>query len=310
MAPVLFPNGSSLPCAGPGYDGGVSDLPETTRFALTLAYDGGPFHGWARQPRLGSVQQSLEEALELILRVPTRTVVAGRTDTGVHARGQVVHLDISGSSLGKLVTRDGGLDAEATLVRRLNSILNASTSGAVLVREARTVPAGFDARFSALWRSYTYTIADGVDRWDPLRRGDTLFHPRELDVAAMAAEATALIGLHDFLSYCKPREGSTTIRELQELRVDRDETDGLVKVHLRADAFCHHMVRSIVGALIAVGEAKREPGWAQARLQERVRDAKTTMVAGHALVLEAVGYPDDHTAQERAEATRVRRVVS
>nr|WP_233555855.1 tRNA pseudouridine(38-40) synthase TruA [Galactobacter caseinivorans] len=287
----------------------MSSEPAPTRFALTLAYDGGPFHGWARQSQLGSVQQSLEEALELILRMPTRTVVAGRTDTGVHARGQVVHLDITEQALSRLVTRDGGLDAEATLVRRLNSILNASTSGAVLVREARVVPPGFDARFSALWRSYTYTIADGMDRWDPLRRGDTLFHPRELDVEAMQQEAAALVGLHDFLSYCKPRQGATTIRELQELLVQRHEEDGLIRVHLRADAFCHHMVRSIVGALISVGEAKREPGWAHARLQERVRDAKTTMVAGHALVLEAVGYPEDHTAGERAQATRVRRKV-
>lgn len=289
--------------------GGVSSEPAPSRFALTLAYDGGPFYGWARQSQLGSVQQSLEEALELVLRVPTRTVVAGRTDTGVHARGQVVHIDVSEQSLARLVTRDGELNAEATLARRLNSILHASTKGAVLVRAARAVPSGFDARFSALWRSYTYTIADGVDRWDPLRRGDTLFHPRELDAEAMSREAEALIGLHDFLSYCKPRQGSTTIRELQELRVERSQDDALIRVHLRADAFCHHMVRSVVGALIAVGEARREPGWAKARLQERVRDAKTTMVAGHALVLEAVGYPEDADAGERAAATRVRRVM-
>lgn len=277
------------------------------RFAVTLAYDGGPFHGWARQPGHPSVQQSLEEALETILRVPTRTVVAGRTDTGVHARGQLVHVDLGPGALQRLAGREGRLDAAPTLVRRLNAVLARSTDGAVLIHGAREVPAGFDARFSALWRAYTYTVADGPGRWDPLRRGDTLLHPRPLDVGAMSAEAEALLGLHDFLSFCKPREGSTTIRELQELRVERSAQDGMVRFHLRADAFCHHMVRTLVGTLIQVGEGRQDPGWSSRRLGAMVRDADTKMVPGHALVLEAVGYPVDEAVEERAQATRARR---
>lgn len=280
--------------------------PDVIRYALTLAYDGGPFRGWARQPGLPSVQETLEEALATVTRREPRVVVAGRTDAGVHARGQVVHVDLDTRARAKVSVRDGGEDVAVTLVRRLNAVLARSSQGAVVVHGARPVPGGFDARFSALWRSYTYTIADGHERWDPLRRGDTLFLRHPLDAAAMAAEARSLLGLHDFLSYCKPREGSTTIRELQHVDVVRGP-DGLLRVHLRADAFCHHMVRTIVGALVAVGEERRPHGWAEARLRERTRDAATKMVAGHALVLEAVGYPDDAEAAARAEATRARR---
>ncbi len=283
-------------------------MPSPQRFALTLAYDGGPFNGWARQPGLPSVQEAIESALAVVSRQELRVVVAGRTDTGVHASGQVLHVDLDEAAQAKVGVRDGAEPVEVTLVRRLNAVLARSTGRAVLVHSARPVPAGFDARFSALWRSYTYTIADSPARWDPLRRGDTLFHAHELDVDAMQAELDSLLGLHDFLSFCKPREEATTVRELQGGEVVRG-ADGLVRVHLRADAFCHHMVRTIVGALVAVGEGREDSGWVGRRLGERTRDAKTKMVAGHALVLTGVGYPEDESAGARAEATRAKRAI-
>ncbi|WP_394161786.1 tRNA pseudouridine(38-40) synthase TruA [Galactobacter valiniphilus] len=283
-------------------------VPSPQRFALTLAYDGGPFNGWARQPGLPSVQEAIESALAVVSRQDLRVVVAGRTDTGVHASGQVLHVDLDAAAQAKVRVRDGAEPVEVTLVRRLNAVLARSTGRAVLIHSARPVPPGFDARFSALWRSYTYTVADGPQRWDPLRRGDTLFHARTLDVDAMQAELDSLLGLHDFRSFCKPREEATTVRELQGGEVVRG-ADGLVRVHLRADAFCHHMVRTIVGALVAVGEGREDSGWVGRRLDERTRDAKTTMVAGHALVLTGVGYPDDAAAGARAEVTRAKRTT-
>jgi tRNA pseudouridine38-40 synthase len=276
------------------------------RFALTLAYDGAPFKGWARQPGLPTVQEAIESALFVVTRQELRVVVAGRTDTGVHASGQVLHVDLDAAAIAKVGVRDGAEPVEVTLVRRLNAVLARSTGRAVLIRAARPVPPGFDARFSALWRSYTYTIADSAERWDPLRRGDTLFHPRPLDAEAMGRELESLLGLNDFLSFCKPREEATTVRELQAGKVVRGE-DALVRVHLRADAFCHHMVRTIVGALVAVGESREPAGWVGERLGERTRDAKTVMVPGHALVLTGVGYPADDDAGARAEATRAKR---
>jgi tRNA pseudouridine38-40 synthase len=276
------------------------------RFALTLAYDGTDFHGWARQPEHPSVQQRLEEALFTILREETRVIVAGRTDAGVHARGQVVHLDVSDAALARLAVKVGTQPVPETLARRLNAVLKRSAQGAIRIHSAREVPTDFDARFSALWRAYTYTICDREESWDPLRRRDVLFLDSELDVASMRVEAASLLGLHDFLSYCKPRPESTTIRELLAADVVRGD-DGPIRIHLRADAFCHHMVRTIVGALIKVGDGTQPPGWALTRLEERVRDAKTHMVPGHALVLEEVGYPSDAEAALRAAATRARR---
>lgn len=282
-------------------------MPETLRLAITLAYDGTDFRGWARQPGLPSVQEDLENALFTILRTETPTVVAGRTDAGVHARGQVVHVDLGPAQIAKLQVKDGAASLTSTMVRRLNAVLKRSSNGAIRIHSARTVPPGFDARFSALWRSYSYLVDDQAERWDPLRRRYVLQHPNPLDVTRMKAEAVSLLGLHDFLSYCKPREEATTIRELQSADVKRTES-GLVRISLRADAFCHHMVRTIVGALIAVGDGSRPAGWAAERLNAKVRDAATRMVAGHALVLEEVGYPSDVDAVQRAAVTRARRV--
>lgn len=278
------------------------------RVRLDLSYDGAPFNGWALQPGLRTVQGSVEEALALLLQRPVRVTVAGRTDAGVHARGQVVHLDLTEAEWLSL-PRGHELDPAVALLRRLRGALSrilGDLTGAVEVHDAGLAPEGFDARFSALWRRYSYRIADGPERWDPLLRGITLWHKAPLDVSLMNSGAVALLGLQDFRSYCKPREGATTIRELQKFSFTRD-SDGVIVATVQADAFCHNMVRSLVGSALRVGEKLEAPGWLHSRLLERKRDAKSVLAAPHPLVLEEVSYPSDAEMLARAELTRARR---
>ncbi|GAA4697757.1 tRNA pseudouridine(38-40) synthase TruA [Kocuria gwangalliensis] len=290
---------------------------ELVRLRINVAYDGAPFSGWARQPSLPTVQGAVEAALELVLRRPVRTVVAGRTDTGVHARRQTIHVDVPVAAWESTAARAGVAPGEA-LVRRLNGALNrvlgkdrlsqglTSALGAVIVHDAAAAPAGFDARFSALSRSYAYRISDAASGHDPLTRGFAWWVNEKLDVPAMNSAVEHLLGLNDFLSFCKPREGATTIRELQSAAVERDAS-GLVTVQLRADAFCHHMVRSVVGAAVRVGQGRYEQDWLGDRLAARVRDARVLLAPPHGLVLESVEYPADHELAARAEQTRARR---
>lgn len=276
------------------------------RVRLDLAYDGSVFVGWASQPGRDTVQGALEAALATILRRPVRTVVAGRTDAGVHARGQVVHLDLTAAEWEGLRRGRAELQPGEALLRRLAGVL-APWGGAVVVHAAALAPEGFDARFGALWREYEYRISDRRSTQDPLTRRGTHWHGAPLDVGRMQTDADVLLGLHDFLSFCKPRERATTIREVQDLRVERG-ADGLVRVTLRADAFCHHMVRSIVGALLEVGEGRRPPGWVAQRLEARVRDADVRHAPPGGLTLSRVAYPaDPDVLRARAEGTRARR---
>ncbi|TDG01834.1 tRNA pseudouridine(38-40) synthase TruA [Arthrobacter terricola] len=278
------------------------------RVRLDLSYDGGPFSGWALQPGLRTVQGCLEEALELIVRRPVRVTVAGRTDAGVHARGQVAHVDLSETEWSAL-TRGRDFDPSATLIRRLRGALSRvlhDETGAIEVHDAGLAPDGFDARFSALWRRYSYRIADGAERWDPVLRRLTLWHKAALDEGAMNAGAAALLGLQDFRAYCKPREGATTIRELQRFEFVRGG-DGVIVVSVQADAFCHNMVRALVGSALRVGEGLERPEWLHERLLLGVRDAKSVLAAPHPLVLEEVAYPSDDELHARAELTRARR---
>ena len=289
----------------------TTDRPALIRVRLDLSYDGTDFHGWATQPGLPTVQGVLEEALAKIIRRPVRTVVAGRTDAGVHARGQVVHLDVTEDEWTGLSRGRDGLEPGSALVRRLTGVL-ARLNGAVTVRDARRAPEGFDARFSALWRSYTYAISDSPRTRDPLHRRSTHWHGAGLDVELMDVETRSLLGLHDFLTFCKPREGATTIRELQDFRFARDDR-GLVIARLRADAFCHNMVRALVAAALQVGEGRQEPGWLAQRLAAQVRDSQTRLAPPHALVLDHVEYPDDGhvpgALAARAEGTRAKRTT-
>lgn len=274
------------------------------RLRIDLAYDGTGFHGWARQPGLRTVQGELELALDTVLRTSgSDLTVAGRTDAGVHARGQVAHLDVVPETLQAAATRRE--DGVAALRRRLNGVLPDD----VRVHRVGLAPEGFDARFSALWRRYAYRVADTAQAADPLTRAHVLAWPRELDVAAMSAASELLLGEHDFAAFCKRREGATTVRSLLELTWARGE-DGVLTAVVRADAFCHSMVRSLVGCLLAVGEGRREPAWAGQVLAAAVRDPAVAVVPAHGLTLEEVAYPPDDALAARARVTRATRTAS
>lgn len=274
------------------------------RLRLDLAYDGSDFHGWAAQPSLRTVQGELEAALAKVLRAGSVAVTcAGRTDAGVHARGQVVHLDVDEDVLRTAAGRSPSPAPEA-LLRRLNSVLPPD----VRVRRAAGVPAAFDARFSALWRRYAYRIADTPGALDPLTRASVLAWPRTLDLMTMNQAAALLVGEHDFASFCRKREGATTIRTLLELSWSRDPS-GLAVATVRADAFCHSMVRALVGCLVAVGEGRRPPQWVGEILTAGVRDPGVTVMHAHGLTLEEVAYPADGELATQAAAARVVRVL-
>ncbi len=234
----------------------------------------------------------VEEALGHLLRLPAPAplTVAGRTDAGVHARGQVAHADVPAAAW--------AVAAPAAL-RRLRGLLPAD------VRVSRIEPAapGFDARFSALCRRYSYRVCAEPAGPDPLRRHDTLAYRRPLDVAAMNEAAALLLGEHDFAAFCRRREGASTIRELLDLSWAPAEP-GVLAGRVVADAFCHSMVRALTGALLKVGDATRPPGWPAQVLQAGVRDPAVPVVPPHGLCLEEVRYPDAARLAERARATR------
>ena len=268
------------------------------RLRIDLAYDGAGFHGWARQDGLRTVQGEIEGALDTVLRTTGCSLtVAGRTDTGVHARGQVAHFDVEPAVLDEAAGR-ADESVEAALLRRLNGILGAD----VHIRKVTEAPNGFDARFSAIWRRYCYRIVDDADAVDPLTRGHVLAWPKALDLERMNEAAALLLGEHDFASFCKRREGATTIRSLLELSWTR--TAGVAEATVRADAFCHNMVRSLVGCMIAVGDGRHEPSWAAEVLGRRQRDPGVTVVQAHGLTLEEVGYPADDELAARAQESR------
>jgi len=242
------------------------------------------------------VQAELESALGRVLRLDQVAVTcAGRTDAGVHARGQVVHVDVHG----EVEARPGV--AEASLLRRLNAVLPDD----VVVRRASVAPPGFDARFSAVWRRYVYRICDQPDCLDPLQRRSTLVWRRPVSTMLMADAVEGLLGEHDFAAYCRSRAGATTIRTLLQLQPLRPR--GLVEVTVVADAFCHSMVRALVGALLAVGDGRLgldEPARILAGCR---RDPRVQVLPAHGLTLEEVGYPPDSRLAERAVQARSRR---
>ncbi|MCW2132063.1 tRNA pseudouridine synthase A [Arthrobacter sp. VKM Ac-2550] len=290
------------------------------RVRMNLAYDGGPFSGWAIQPGLLTVQGAVQEALATLLRRPIRLTVAGRTDAGVHARGQVVHFDLEPGEWESLA-RGRTIDPSVSLLRRLRGVITKvlggrvgaplpyrDLAGAIEVHTAELAPIGFDARFSALWRRYSYRIADRAESWDPLTRNITLWHKHALDVDALNSAAERILGVNDYLSFCKPRQFSTTIRELQDFSFTRNN-GGVVVATVRADAFCHNMVRALIGASLTVGAGEERPDWLHERLVAKVRDSKTILAPPHPLVLEEVKYPDDSALSGRAELTRSRRTA-
>jgi tRNA pseudouridine38-40 synthase len=274
------------------------------RVRLDLDYDGTDFRGWAAQPGQRTVAGILAEALGVVLRTdPTALglVVAGRTDSGVHATGQVCHVDASPRAWAALPGRSG-LEPEAALVRRLVGVLPPD----VRVRTASIAPPGFDARFSALHRRYAYRLSDHPAGVPPLRRHDVAANRRPLDVAAMDAAAARLVGLHDFAAFCRRREGATTVRTLLEFSWARGEA-GLVVARVVADAFCHSMVRALVGAVLPVGEGRHGVDWPARVLAGQVRHPAVNVAPPHGLVLAEVTYPDDAGLADRARQARATR---
>ncbi|HMQ37092.1 MAG TPA: tRNA pseudouridine(38-40) synthase TruA [Micropruina sp.] len=266
------------------------------RLRLDIAYDGTEFHGWAAQRGLRTVQEELEAWIPRVLRLsePVSLTCAGRTDAGVHARGQVVHLDLP-----EVADIDRTI---ADLAYRLRNVLPAD----LVVRRVSLAPPGFDARFSAIWRRYVYRIADSTP--DPLLRIHVTPLRTELDLQRINAVASRLTGLHDFAAFCKQREGATTIRNLLQLSARRTWGD-VAEITVRADAFCHSMVRSLVGALVAVATGRRDAAWMVGLLDAGERVGEIRVMPPGGLTLEEVGYPRDRELAARAAEARARRTL-
>jgi tRNA pseudouridine38-40 synthase len=287
---------------------GVGDDPvaASLRVRLDLAYDGTDFSGWAAQPGRRTVEGELSAAVTTLLRAPepVRLTVAGRTDAGVHARGQVAHADLDPTAWATVPGRSDRAP-EVAAVTRLNGILPSD----VVVRRVSVAPEGFDARFSAVRRRYLYRLCDDPASLDPLRRRDTAVTKQRLDLEAMVAAASSLVGLSDFAAFCKKREGATTVRTLLTYSWTR-LPDGTLAGTVEADAFCHSMVRALVGAVVPVGEGRRPVEWPAQVLSARRRDPSVAVMPALGLSLEEVVYPPDDELAARAEQARAVRVLS
>ncbi|BCI51907.1 tRNA pseudouridine synthase A [Mycolicibacterium litorale] len=275
------------------------------RLRLDVSYDGTDFAGWAPQAGQRTVAGSIDEALTTVFRTPVVVRAAGRTDAGVHATGQVAHADVPEGALRYAYPRTPRpADPEfGPLVRRLSRFLPAD----VRVREIARAPAGFDARFSALRRHYTYRLGTAPYGVEPHLARYVTAWPRPLDVAAMNAASRGLVGLRDFAAFCRHRDGATTIRDLQRLEWVRD--GDLVTAYVSADAFCWSMVRSLVGALIAVGEHRRDPDWCAGLLSATRRSSEFAAAPPQGLTLVGVDYPPDDQLAARTLVTRDLRVI-
>jgi len=266
------------------------------RVRLDVSYDGGDFSGWAAQPDRRTVAGVLMETLHRLAgpdraEQVTGLTVAGRTDAGVHATGQVCHVDLPDDVWARL---------SATLLRRLATLLPPD----VRVLAVTEMPPEFDARFSALARRYEYRVTDAPCGAEPLRRRETLAWPRPLELDRLTAAAAGLVGEHDFAAYCKRKEHATTVRAITRLDWRRDP-DGILVATVEADAFCQAMVRSLVGAMLPVGDGRRPPEWPASLLRLRERSSEVTVAPAHGLTLVAVSYPEDAAAYaRRADLTR------
>ena len=262
------------------------------RLRIDLAYDGTDYSGWAKQPDLPTIQGTLEDAIATVTRAPeVNTIVAGRTDAGVHATGQVVHVDIDFA------------EDPSVLPGRLNSYL-ANTS--IVIHSVIEAPAGFDARFSPLFRRYEYRISDESAPRDPRNSRYTYWVDDVLDFESMNAAANSVVGLHDWTTYCRPRPGSTSVRELQRFDWVRD-SDGSLVATIQGDAFCHNMVRNLVGMSVAVGRGRLAASDAVTLRDQRLRTAAFIVLPPHGLTLVEVGYPSSDEVGKRAVLTRDRR---
>jgi tRNA pseudouridine38-40 synthase len=240
---------------------------------LTIAYDGTDFRGFAAQPDVRTVQGVVSDALQKVLRQPVELVCAGRTDAGVHAWGQVV----------SCAAPD---DVDPALVARS---VNSQLGPEVVVRDAAMVDASFDARRSAQWREYRYTIVNRPVP-DPFLARVAWWVPEPLDLTLLRLGADPFLGEHDFAAFCRKRpNASTTVRRVLDARWHA-EGDGVLRFDIRATAFCWQMVRSIVGTLVDVGTGKVRPGDVLQLLRARDRNAAGRVGAPQGLCLWEVGY--------------------
>ena len=249
--------------------------------SLTVAYDGAPFAGFAKQPGQPTVQGELEQALALLFRRPVDVVCAGRTDAGVHARGQVVSFDIDACEL-----RD-------RTPYNLRRSLNALTCEGIVVRAVEERPRGFSARFDAQWREYKYYLATGETPPVLTDRAAWWVGPG-LDVAAMERGAAHLVGEHDFKSFCMAASaaGKPTCRNVGEISFAEEAVLGEphLIVTVRGNAFLHSMVRTIVGTLVMVGRGQRDPDWVAEVLAARDRRAAGENAPARGLIFWSVAY--------------------
>jgi tRNA pseudouridine38-40 synthase len=260
------------------------------RLRLDISYDGTNFSGWAIQPDRRTVQQSVEEAIRTVSQSKAETIVAGRTDAGVHATGQVIHVDVP-----------EGLDLDE-LAYKLNRILDED----VRINQIQIAPPAFHARFSALRRYYEYRILDENRVIPPLARFNTASWYRPLDVDQMNHASALLLGTHDFAAFCKFREGATTIRTLETYQWRRDR-EGYLVGDVVADAFCYSMVRNLVGAIVCVADGRKEADWISTLLENKERVSDSLVFPARGLSLYKVDYPDDAELLERAAKTIARR---
>jgi tRNA pseudouridine38-40 synthase len=260
------------------------------RLRLDISYDGTNFSGWGIQPDRRTVQQSVEDAIGTVAQAKAETIVAGRTDAGVHATGQVIHVDLPES----LELTD--------LAYKLNRILDED----IRINQITIAPPAFHARFSALRRYYEYRILDENKVIPPLARFNTESWYRPLDVDVMNQASALLLGTHDYAAFCKFREGATTIRTL-EIYSWRRDNQGVLIADVVADAFCYSMVRNLVGAIVCVADGRKDASWISTLLENKERVSDSLVFPARGLSLYKVDYPDDAELLERAAKTIARR---
>jgi tRNA pseudouridine38-40 synthase len=260
------------------------------RLRLDISYDGTNFSGWAVQPDRRTVQQCIEEAISTVTQSKAETIVAGRTDAGVHATGQVIHVDIPES-----------LDL-SDLAYKLNRILDED----IRINQIEIAPPAFHARFSALRRYYEYRILDENKVIPPLARFNSESWYRPLDLDVMNQASALLLGTHNFAAFCKFREGATTIRTLETYSWRRDN-QGFLIGDVVADAFCYSMVRNLVGAIFCVADGRKDVSWITTLLEDKERVSDSLVFPGRGLTLYKVDYPSAQELLERAAKTIARR---
>jgi tRNA pseudouridine38-40 synthase len=245
-----------------------------SRLRVDLTYEGTNFSGWAKQPNERTVQEEVEKALSMITQTKVATIVAGRTDAGVHAKHQVIHTDLPTQT-----------DIN-NLAFRLNQILDAD----IRVLTAQWAPDNFHARFTAISRTYQYKIIDAGKVTAPLDRHDSTEWFRPLDIELMNSGSKLLLGVHDFFAFCKFREGGSTIKNLLKFNWYRDEKD-VVICEISADSFRYNMVRNLVGAAVCVGEGRFKPEWMFDTLKNKERIPDSYVFPAKGLTLISVQYP-------------------